>query len=198
MKSRVFSILNRPCNAQILTYHGLCLRILREDISVYGMDKNFNIIDDEEQSEIIKQIYQDWRLRDEFGKRCKIKMMLDFIRAIQSSCNCIERTFWDKNIDIPDQVNDLIKRHILHNGDDKYIKSIYLEYIKRKFKGNLLDYNDLITGAYKLLKYNPEIAKKWQQRFQYILVDEFQDTDYFQFQILQMLINSQENVFCVG
>ena len=190
MKSRVFSILNRPCNAQILTYHGLCLRILREDISVYGMDKNFNIIDDEEQSEIIKQIYQDWRLRDEFGKRCKIKMMLDFIRAIQSSCNCIERTFWDKNIDIPDQVNDLIKRHILHNGDDKYIK--------RKFKGNLLDYNDLITGAYKLLKYNPEIAKKWQQRFQYILVDEFQDTDYFQFQILQMLINSQENVFCVG
>lgn len=198
MKSRVFSILNRPCNAQILTYHGLCLRILREDISVYGMDKNFNIIDDEEQSEIIKQIYQDWRLRDEFGKRCKIKMMLDFIRAIQSSCNCIERTFWDKNIDIPDQVNDLIKRHILHNGDDKYIKSIYLEYIKRKLKGNLLDYNDLITGAYKLLKYNPEIAKKWQQRFQYILVDEFQDTDYFQFQILQMLINSQENVFCVG
>ena len=198
MKSRVFSILNRPCNAQILTYHGLCLRILREDISIYGMDKNFNIIDDEEQSEIIKQIYQDWRLRDEFGKRCKIKMMLDFIRAIQSSCNCIERTFWDKNIDIPDQVNDLIKRHILHNGDDKYIKSIYLEYIKRKFKGNLLDYNDLITGAYKLLKYNPEIAKKWQQRFQYILVDEFQDTDYFQFQILQMLINSQENVFCVG
>ena len=198
MKSRVFSILNRPCNAQILTYHGLCLRILREDISVYGMDKNFNIIDDEEQSEIIKQIYQDWRLRDEFGKRCKIKMMLDFIRAIQSSCNCIERTFWDKNIDIPDQVNDLIKRHILHNGDDKYIKSIYLEYIKRKFKGNLLDYNDLITGAYKLLKYNPEIAKKWQQRFQYILVDEFQDTDYFQFQILQMLINNQENVFCVG
>ena len=198
MKSRVFSILNRPCNAQILTYHGLCLRILREDISVYGMDKNFNIIDDEEQSEIIKQIYQDWRLRDEFGKRCKIKMMLDFIRVIQSSCNCIERTFWDKNIDIPDQVNDLIKRHILHNGDDKYIKSIYLEYIKRKFKGNLLDYNDLITGAYKLLKYNPEIAKKWQQRFQYILVDEFQDTDYFQFQILQMLINNQENVFCVG
>ena len=198
MKSRVFSILNRPCNAQILTYHGLCLRILREDISIYGMDKNFNIIDDEEQSEIIKQIYQDWRLRDEFGKRCKIKMMLDFIRAIQSSCNCIERTFWDKNIDIPDQVNDLIKRHILHNGDDKYIKSIYLEYIKRKFKGNLLDYNDLITGAYKLLKYNPEIAKKWQQRFQYILVDEFQDNDYFQFQILQMLINSQENVFCVG
>ena len=198
MKSRVFSILNRPCNAQILTYHGLCLRILREDISVYGMDKNFNIIDDEEQSEIIKQIYQDWRLRDEFGKRCKIKMMVDFIRAIQSSCNCIERTFWDKNIDIPDQVNDLIKRHILHNGDDKYIKSIYLEYFKRKFKGNLLDYNDLITGAYKLLKYNPEIAKKWQQRFQYILVDEFQDTDYFQFQILQMLINSQENVFCVG
>ena len=198
MKSRVFSILNRPCNAQILTYHGLCLRILREDISVYGMDKNFNIIDDEEQSEIIKQIYQDWRLRDEFGKRCKIKMMVDFIRAIQSSCNCIERTFWDKNIDIPDQVNDLIKRHILHNGDDKYIKSIYLEYIKRKFKGNLLDYNDLITGAYKLLKYNPEIAKKWQQRFQYILVDEFQDTDYFQFQVLQMLINSQENVFCVG
>ena len=198
MKSRVFSILNRPCNAQILTYHGLCLRILREDISVYGMDKNFNIIDDEEQSEIIKQIYQDWRLRDEFGKRCKIKMMLDFIRAIQSSCNCIERTFWDKNIDIPDQVNDLIKRHILHNGDDKYIKSIYLEYIKRKFKGNLLDYNDLITGAYKLLKYNPEIAKKWQQRFQYILVDEFQDTDYYQFQLLQMLINSQENVFCVG
>ncbi|MDY2887305.1 MAG: 3'-5' exonuclease [Malacoplasma sp.] len=198
MKSRVFSILNRPCNAQILTYHGLCLRILREDISIYGMDKNFNIIDDEEQSEIIKQIYQDWRLRDEFGKRCKIKMMVDFIRAIQSSCNCIERTFWDKNIDIPDQANDLIKRHILHNGDDKYIKSIYLEYIKRKFKGNLLDYNDLITGAYKLLKYNPEIAKKWQQRFQYILVDEFQDTDYFQFQILQMLINSQENVFCVG
>ena len=198
MKSRVFSILNRPCNAQILTYHGLCLRILREYISIYGMDKNFNIIDDEEQSEIIKQIYQDWRLREEFGKRCKIKMMLDFIRAIQSSCNCIERTFWDKNIDIPDQVNDLIKRHILHNGDDKYIKSIYLEYIKRKFKGNLLDYNDLITGAYKLLKYNPEIAKKWQQRFQYILVDEFQDTDYFQFQILQMLINSQENVFCVG
>ena len=198
MKSRVFSILNRPCNAQILTYHGLCLRILREDISIYGMDKNFNIIDDEEQSEIIKQIYQDWRLREEFGKRCKINMMVDFIRAIQSSCNCIERTFWDKNIDIPDQVNDLIKRHILHNGDDKYIKSIYLEYIKRKFKGNLLDYNDLITGAYKLLKYNPEIAKKWQQRFQYILVDEFQDTDYFQFQILQMLINSQENVFCVG
>ena len=59
MKNRVFSILNRPCDSYILTYHGLCLRILREDISFFNMDRNFNIIDEEEQVEIIRQIYQD-------------------------------------------------------------------------------------------------------------------------------------------
>ena len=198
MRNRITNLLNHYTSANILTYHALCLKILRCDIDKLNGSNDFRIIDDEEQFGIINQIYKDWRLRDDFGKRCKPRLILDFIEEYQAYNAEYSNDLWSLNTEPLDSVNDMVKRHYLFSSDAKYIEGIYKEYQKQKQKNNWLDFNDLIYSVYKLFRNWPDVVKKWSEKFQYILVDEFQDTDRFQFEILCKLVNNQQNIFAVG
>lgn len=198
MRNRIVNLLNHYTSTNILTYHALCLKILRCDIDKLKGSNDFRIIDEEEKSTIINQIYKDWRLRDDFGKRCKPRLMLDFIEEYQAYNAEYSNDLWSLNTGPLDSINDMVKHHYLFSSDVKYIEGIYKEYQKQKQKNNWLDFNDLIYSVYKLFKNWPDVVKKWSERFQYILVDEFQDTDRFQFEILCKLVNKQQNVFAVG
>ena len=198
MRNRIVNLLNRYTSTNILTYHALCLKILRCDINKLNTSNDFRIIDDEEQFAIINQIYKDWRLRDDFGKRCKPRLTLDFIEEYQAYNAEYSNDLWSLNTEPLDSINDMVKHHYLFSNDVKYIEGIYKEYQKQKQKNNWLDFNDLIYSVYKLFRNWPDVVKKWSEKFQYILVDEFQDTDRFQFEILCKLVNNQQNVFAVG
>ena len=198
MRNRITSQLNRFTNVNILTYHALCLKILRSDIDKLNASNDFRIIDEEEQMSIINQIYKEWKLKDDFGKRCKPKLMLGFIDKYQAYNAEYTNDLWSLNTSTLDSAINMVKQNFLFSGDIKYIEGIYKQYQKQKQKNNWLDFNDLIYGVYKLLRNFPEVANKWSQKFQYILVDEFQDTDPFQFDILCRLTNKQQNIFVVG
>lgn len=199
MRQRVGKLIQRGIKTSILTYHALCLRILREDIEYVHGKRDFNILDVEDRKQIINNIYKDWNLNDGFSKLIKPSLMFDIIDVVSSNeCAFESDSIYVASIEIDD-----IKQHFdqiskLNPKDQEYVIGIYREYIKRKKEINALDYNDLINGVYKLFKHNEEIVKKWKRRFNYILVDEFQDTDYFQFQILRYLVNENHNVFAVG
>ncbi|MBP5256993.1 MAG: UvrD-helicase domain-containing protein [Mycoplasma sp.] len=198
MRNRIIDQLNRYTNTNILTYHALCLKILRVDIDKLGGNNNFRITDEEERISIINQIYKEWRLRDDFGKRCKSKLMLDFIDEFQAYNAKYANDLWSLGTSSLDSANNMVKRNYLFSTDIKYIEGIYKEYQKQKQKNNWLDFNDLIYSVYKLFHNSPNVAKKWSEKFKYILVDEFQDTDEFQFDILCKLVNNQQNIFAVG
>ena len=198
MRNRIISQLNRYTSTNILTYHALCLKILRSDIDKLGGNNNFRIIDEEERISIINQIYKDWKLRDDFAKRCKPKLMLDFIDEYQAYNAKYAKDLWSLGTNLLDSVNNMVKHHYLFSIDIKYIEGIYKEYQKQKQKNNWLDFNDLIYSVYKLFHNLPDISKKWSKKFNYILVDEFQDTDEFQFDILCKLVNDHQNIFAVG
>ena len=198
MKNRVMSLLNRYSNVNILTYHSLCLKILRSEIQYLGGSNDFRIIDEEEQNALVNSIYKEWRLRDDFAKRCKPRLMLDYINQYQTYNAEFSDDLWSLQVCSLPSVNDMIKRHLLFSTDEKYVEGIYKEYQKQKQKNNWLDFSDLIFSVYKLFHKFPDVAKRWSQKFQYILVDEFQDTDKYQFAILCKLVNQQQNVFAVG
>lgn len=200
MSNRVNGILKRKVNSIISTYHSLCVRILRHDINKLPNGNNaFRVIDDEDSELIIKQIYKDHNLKVDFGKRVKPKLMKEIISQVQILTAQSDYNIWSKNYDQPSSVNELYKKRRITTQDLSIIKNIYFEYQNKKAKNNWLDFNDLIVVTYKLLYSIDSIAIKWQKMFDYILVDEFQDTDELQFDILTKLVNpANNNVFAVG
>ncbi len=197
MKARVNGLLGKTVQAKIFTYHGLCSRILQKDIVSIGGAPDFRIIDEEEKLTIINQIYRDLNLNKDFATRCKSKLMIEMIAQIIYSTIDELDIYSTKTCELQ-QVSDKIKKHILLEEDNNHINDIYRRYQKLKKTNNWLDFDDLITGVYKLFNKHPEIAEKWANRFDYILVDEFQDTDCYQFAILKKIINNNQNVFAVG
>lgn len=192
MRERVSKILGATPAPWIGTYHATCLKILREDINTLGRDKNFNVIDDEDQILLIKNIYHQ---HDILQKTIQPNKMLNIISKIKF---LIELDEFDLNQTM--HMNMLSSMFRIYSYEEwAIIKKVYKQYQQRLLESNLLDYDDLLILTYRLLLTKQEIKQKWQNLFQYILVDEFQDTNKIQFEILNMLINpATQNVFVVG
>lgn len=191
MKERVNVLVKNTRLSWIGTYHSICLRILKEDIEHLNRSKNFGIIDDEDQMSLIKEIYKQFKVTKEICSTIKPKKALQLIEIIKF-----------ENIDINNfaQLSALMKTAYIYVPEEiKAIRLIFTEYQRKLITNNLLDFNDLLIYTNKLLSSNKEIRNKWQNRFSYILVDEFQDTNEIQFNILRMLINQKhKNIFVVG
>lgn len=179
------SIPDMPFN-WIGTFHSICLKILREDISVLNRSNNFVILDEEDQLSVIKEIYKI----KAFSKDIIVqKKALSYVSYLKS-----------KKIDVEDQeeINDELTRSDLSEDKIKIISICYKEYCNYLLVKNLLDFDDLIICVNKIFSINEEVKLKWQSRFNYILVDEFQDTNEDQFELLNHLIRNKENIFIVG
>lgn len=191
MKERVNVLVKNTKLSWIGTYHSICLRILKEDIECMNRKNNFGIIDDEDQMSLIKEIYKQFKINKEICTTIKPKKALQLIEMIKFQNidinNFVEFTGFMKSV------------HLYTSEEARATKLIYTEYQRKLIINNLLDFNDLLIYTNKLLSINENIRNKWQNRFSYILVDEFQDTNEIQFNILKMLINKKnKNIFVVG
>lgn len=153
----------------ICTFHALCAMILRREITALGYQKDFSIVDEEDQLKVICEVIKDLKADKKNAKAYQKKINYD---------KCF--------MTIPD------------DPSDKDLKRVYLEYEKRMFEQNLLDFEDLLIKVYELFTKNPEILFKYQQKFKYILVDEFQDTNVIQYKIVKLLALEHHNIFVVG
>ncbi|MGL5640439.1 MAG: ATP-dependent helicase [Mycoplasmoidaceae bacterium] len=179
------SIPDLPFN-WIGTFHSICLKILREDIQILNRSNNFVILDEEDQLSIIKEIYKI----KAFSKDIIIqKKTLYYVSYLKSK---------KINIEDDEEIIKALTKLELNSEKIEIIRICYKDYSNYLLIKNLLDFDDLIVCVNKIFSISEEVKLKWQNRFNYILVDEFQDTNEDQFELLNHLIRDKQNVFIVG
>lgn len=178
MRERVMEMLNNQNkSAVILTYHALCARILRQEISYFDYPNNFNILDVTDQKQILSSIYKIHNIQ---AKSLSTSSMLDYISH-------------NKVLNISPQEKMLEAK----KDYEKLAALVYQDYQNELKRFQSLDFDDLIIFVHKLFKESATARTKWSSLFDYILVDEFQDTSYMQYEILQTLA-SKNNITIVG
>ena len=182
MRRRVRQLIGDGYDTSLITtYHGFCVRVLREDIEKLFYPRNFLILDISDQKKILEEIYDELELK------------LDYA-SFQKLLNKIDRKKAD--IDYLDQIVDpnyMIKQEA-ESMDDKIFK-MYLQRQKKVFG---LDFNDLINFTFYLFSHHEDVMKNWRDQLHYIQVDEFQDSSDREMHLLEILSGTNENMFVVG
>ncbi|MFC0523665.1 DNA helicase PcrA [Pontibacillus salicampi] len=179
MKDRVADIVGPEANDMwISTFHSMCVRILRRDIDRIGIDRNFSILDSSDQLSVIKQILKDQNLDP---KQYDPRAMLGAISGAKNELKTAE---------------DFGKT--VGNFYEQQTAKVYEEYEKTLRKNQSLDFDDLIMQTLTLFDRVPEVLEYYQRRFQYIHVDEYQDTNHAQYQLVKLMANRYQNLCVVG
>lgn len=178
MKERVVALCQGGQDVWISTFHSMCVRILRENIHYLdGFSGNFSIYSDTDTEKLIKKICDENKYDDSIKK--------DAIYYIDKIKN--------QDMDIDDFANE---NKYLDCVDE--IVKIYHQYQKSLKESNALDFDDLLLKTLELFATFPEVKQKYANRFRYVLVDEFQDTNAVQMQLVKHLTSVHKNVFVVG
>lgn len=177
MKNRLAALLGTSSKDMwVMTFHAACLRILFREISSLGYNSDFTIYDTQDQLQVMKGVTKELNLDE---KKFPPKMLINVISRFKSE----------------------LKR------PQKVVPADYLEeigvkayeiYQKRLKENNALDFDDLIMLTVRIIEENPEILKKYQERFRYIMVDEYQDTNHAQYVFVNILAKSHQNLCVVG
>lgn len=166
------------------TFHSVFARILRVECDTIGYTKSFAIYDSDDSRSLIRSIVREMKLDEKLYKPNIVHHRISLAKnSLVGPLEYIEiqrRTGSDEESGRP------------------RIGDIYLEYSKRCFRAGAMDFDDLLFNTSLLLANHPEIARKWQERFQYILVDEYQDTNHVQFDIIRRLSEVHRNLTVVG
>lgn len=186
MKDRIANLINYSGFNWIGTFHSTCLRILREEVNYTDRNSNFSIVDEDDQLSIVREIYS----------KCGID------KNILSQANCLNfiSTLKNNRVDANDCYNEIeaLLENDYGNKKSNVIQRVYLEYEQYLKNNNYFDFDDLIIYTLRIFKNNPDVLEKWQNRFDYILVDEFQDTNYDQYELIKLLSKDKTNIFVVG
>ena len=161
------------------TFHSICVRILRKFIDRVGFDSSFIIFDSSDQKTMIKQILKDLQLDD--------KIFTD--RSVMSEISNAKNEMLEPDI-------YAVKAH----GDfrKEKIAEVYERYQKRLKENNAIDFDDIINYTIKILIENPDVLQYYSNKFEYVLVDEYQDTNKSQFTLVTMLASKHGNITAVG
>lgn len=159
------------------TFHSLCAKILRIDGEKIGVNKNFVIYDEDDQENLIKEILK----RMDFEKNYSPGYFLNKISAAKNEL-----------------IDEKKYSEFFSDFNDKKVVEVYRRYQKALEKNNALDFDDLIFKTIILLEKNPQILEKYQNLYRYLLVDEFQDTNYAQFVLAKLLGKKFKNITVVG
>ncbi|AOG60061.1 ATP-dependent DNA helicase [Spiroplasma helicoides] len=180
MKERILKLSNNLYKVNhIMTFHSFCVRILREEFELLNLKQNFTIIDTSEQTRIIRRILKSLDIVDQKSKPEK-----KIISKISRWKNSL--TDWEEAYESS------------FNNQDKQFAKVYRDYQQYLLENHLLDFDDLLLKAHTLFKNNLEVRQKWANRFSYILVDEFQDTNYIQFDLVKWITNGRGCLTVVG
>lgn len=182
MKKRVKALIGDTYDVSfITTYHGFCVRFLREEINKIHYPKNFIILDAEDQKSILRDVFTELQIN---SKHLTFKQVLRFISKQKSSSNYLSYILENKSFE-PDESDSLSSR----------VFQVYLDKQKRNYA---LDFDDLIHFTAFILDHNPDVLLKWQENLHYIQVDEAQDSSESQFHLVEILSRVHQNLFLVG
>src|SRR5665213_1268332 len=160
------------------TFHSMCVRMLRRDGSKIGIGSNFVIIDDADQRSVIKDILED----------------LDYDERQLAPGACLSEISKAKNALIwPEQFHEKTTSFL-----GEKIGNVYAEYERRLGESNSLDFDDLIVRTIELLEKDKPTRSKYQEKFKYVLVDEYQDVNQAQYRLIRLLGDKHKNVTVVG
>lgn len=179
MRDRVESLVG-SCNGMwILTFHAMGLRMLRRDAHLLGYGQNFVVYDTQDQKTIIKNIIKDFNIND---KDFPVNYLISVISKAKEQSKS----------------PDALKAEDPDNYRTEVIFNVYREYKDRLRKNNAMDFDDLLLNTLKLLEKNEDILIKYQDRFKYVMVDEYQDTNFLQYRIIKLLSENHQNLCVVG
>src|SRR5699024_4987552 len=179
MKQRVHALVGQGSERMLVsTFHSMCVRILRRHIDRIGYDSNFTIIDQTDQVSVMRQVLKDLNIDP---KSYHPRAMLAQISTAKNE------------LKTPKQYAEKA-----HGFYEKQISDIYTAYQKMLSKNEALDFDDLIMQTVVLFKRVPDILTYYQNRFQYIHVDEYQDTNYAQYYLVNQLAKRYKNLCVVG
>lgn len=162
----------------VCTFHAMCVRMLREDADLLGYTGQFTIYDDDDSKRMVRDIMQALGIEQK-------QFPINMIRSKISSA---------KNAMIGPE--DMLKS--ADSPNDKKAAQVYLELERRLRAANAMDFDDLLVRALELLRTRPEVLEKYQERFRYISVDEYQDTNHVQYEIANLLAAKYQNLMVVG
>lgn len=179
MKERIYSLVGETSKyIWINTFHSMCVRILRQHIDLLGYNKNFTILDTSEQKIIIKNIVKELNLSEDSYQPNNI------LKIISNSKNSMI------------SVNEMKAQERF--GFMKNVAEIYEYYQKYLKKNSVLDFDDLMLKTIVLFEKHPEVLAIYQNKFEYIHVDEYQDTNVIQYKLIKMLSEVHKNICVVG
>lgn len=186
MKERIEKILgnSEARNLYVGTFHSVFARILRAEASKIGYPSNFTIYDTDDAKSVVKTVINELNLDD---KQYKPNVVYNRISAAKNAL-----------IGPVEYTNDGMLQQEDARANRPMLAQIYDAYCKRCFKNGAMDFDDLLFKMYILLKNNPEALSKYQRKFRYILIDEYQDTNPAQYEIIKLLGAMHENVCVVG
>lgn len=178
MRERVENITNLGKEVWVSTFHSTCVKILRRDIHKIGYTNQFTIYDAEDSEKVIKEICKEFKINDEILPPKSI-----IFEISNQKDKLIDATTYSQN------VNDFRK---------KMIADVYIAYENRLKSNNALDFDDIILKTVQLFASNIDVLEKYQERFKYIMVDEYQDTSTCQYTLIKLLANKYQNICVVG
>src|ERR1700680_3344253 len=182
MRARVSDLLLRsgvpPAQPWLSTFHSLCARLLRREAPSAGLPRDFAIYDDDDQQAAVKLSMSKLAIEDE----------------TLTPRNVLSRISYAKN---HGQTSEAMRAEAI-GQDGRRVADIYLAYEKLLHQSNALDFDDLLLRSARLLREVTPVREKWQARFQYIHVDEYQDTNRVQYELMRLLTSPKQNVCVVG
>lgn len=180
MKDRVKALIGeRAEDMWISTFHSTCVRILRREIEKLGYKKSFTIYDTSDQKTLIKECMKALNINDKDITEQEIMSKIGKAKD---------------NMQSP---ASFMREHE-SNFREKKIADVYEMYQKRLKENNALDFDDLIFKTVELFKHDKETLEFYQRKFQYIMVDEYQDTNKVQYELIRLLADKYKNVCVVG
>ena len=179
MRERLAALIpNGTRGMWVCTFHAMCVRMLREDADLLGYTGQFTIYDDDDSKRMVRDIMQALGIEQK-------QFPINMIRSKISSA---------KNAMIGPE--DMLKS--ADSPNDKKAAQVYLELERRLRAANAMDFDDLLVRTLELLRTRPEVLDKYQERFRYISVDEYQDTNHVQYEIANLLAAKYQNLMVVG
>lgn len=162
----------------VCTFHAMCVRMLREDADLLGYTGQFTIYDDDDSRRMVRDIMQALGIEQ---KQYPLNMIRSKISAAKNAM--IDPDEFSRRASTP---------------PEQKAAQVYLELERRLRAANAMDFDDLLVRALELLRTRPEVLEKYQERFRYISVDEYQDTNHVQYEIANLLAGRYQNLMVVG
>lgn len=178
MKERIMTMIPNSSGITIRTFHSLCAIILRENISkIEGFDSHFSVYDSSDQDKLLKKVIKELNVDEKVAKRCDFHIS----RAKNQGLTPSEYLKDNK-----------------YEPDIEEICRVYREYQNQLKNNNALDFDDLLLKTLELFYASPDTLRYYQEKFKYIHVDEFQDTNLVQYKIIRLISDKYKNIFVVG